>query len=314
LSNLRFKEAWKFFEGRIGLNEFILKNSQVNRVRKKLWQGGNINKNSKILVIKEQGVGDEIIYGSMYPDLINKFENLKIETESRLISLFTRSFNKENTFIPYKTYSQNQKKLEQFDTILYAGSLGLLFRNNSYDFPKSKFLFADKYKYKIMKEKLDSISTKLKICISWRSGNKALKNYKSLDLSLMSPLLELNQFTFINLQYDYTPEEMKTFNNNSKTQIITFDEIDAFNDFESMSALLVNLDLLITVSNTTTHLAGALGLETWLMKPHNHATFHYWNQPDNQTSWYSNMKLFSFNLGWNRTILEIKKELIKKFN
>ena len=196
----------------------------------------------------------------MYPDLIHKFENLKIETESRLISLFTRSFKKENTFIPYKTYSQSKKELEQFDTILYAGSLGLLFRNDISDFPKSNFLFADKNKSKIMKEKLDSMSTKHKIGISWRSGNKALKNYKSLDLTLMSPLLELNQFTFINLQYDYTPEEMRTFNNNSKTQIITFDEIDAFNDFESMSALLVNLDLLITVSNTTTHLAGALGL------------------------------------------------------
>ena len=107
---------------------------------------------------------------------------------------------------------------------------------------------------------------------------------------------------------------MEAFNKNLKTQIITFDNIDAFNDFESMSALLTNLDLLITVSNTTTHLAGALGLETWLMKPYNHATFHYWNHPNNQTSWDSNMKLFSFNLDWKKTIQEIKKELMKKFN
>ena len=38
----------------------------------------NFQLKNKILVIKEQGVGDEIIYGSMYPDLINKFENLRI--------------------------------------------------------------------------------------------------------------------------------------------------------------------------------------------------------------------------------------------
>ena len=104
MANQRFKEAWKFFEGRIGLNEFSFKNSQVNRVRNKLWLGENIDKNKKILIIKEQGVGDEILYGSMYPDLLNKFCNVQIETEPRLISLFERSLNKKNTFIPYTKF------------------------------------------------------------------------------------------------------------------------------------------------------------------------------------------------------------------
>ena len=79
LANQRFKEAWKFFEGRIGLNEFSVKNSQVNRIKTKLWKGGKIEKNNKILIIKEQGVGDEILYGSMYPDLIKKLRIFKLK-------------------------------------------------------------------------------------------------------------------------------------------------------------------------------------------------------------------------------------------
>ena len=56
-----------------------------------------------------------------------------------------------------------------------------------------------------------------------------------------------------------------------------------------------NLDLFITVSNSTAHLAGALGVKTILIKPFNQATFHYWNQPTNKTPWYSNVELFERN-------------------
>ena len=41
----------------------------------------------KILVIKEQGIGDEILYGSMYSDLIKKYPNCIIETEERLFRI-----------------------------------------------------------------------------------------------------------------------------------------------------------------------------------------------------------------------------------
>ena len=87
LSMQRFKEAWFFYEGRLKLDEFKLKNDQINIVKKKLWNGKIIEKNKKILIIKEQGVGDEILYSSMYGEAIKQFKNIKIETDSRLISM-----------------------------------------------------------------------------------------------------------------------------------------------------------------------------------------------------------------------------------
>ena len=117
----------------------------------------------------------------------------------------------------------------------------------------------------------------------------------------------------INLQYGDTSEELKKFNNKEKTDIKTIKDIDLFNDFESIAALLENLDLFITVSNSTAHLAGSLGIPTWLIKPKNHATFFYWNQNNNKTPWYNSIKIFSTKNKYEETILEIKKELIKKF-
>ena len=62
-------------------------------------------------------------------------------------------------------------------------------------------------------------------------------------------------------------------------------------DFEKISALLCNLDLFITVSNSTAHLAGALNVPTILIKPKTFAIFHYWNQPDHLTPWYPSIQL-----------------------
>ena len=91
------------------------------------------------------------------------------------------------------------------------------------------------------------------------------------------------------------------------------DKIDLFNDFEKIAALLKNIDLFITVSNSTAHLAGALGVPTWLIKPKNHAVFHYWNQPKNQTPWYNSINLFEYKDSWAETINQIKNEFYKKF-
>ena len=79
-----------------------------------------------------------------------------------------------------------------------------------------------------------------------------------------------------------------------KNKINIIEKIDLYNDFESIAGLLCNLDLFITVSNSTAHLAGALGVPTWLIRPRNHAVFHYWNQPKELTPWYPSLKLFSY--------------------
>ncbi|PPR48008.1 MAG: hypothetical protein CFH19_00097 [Alphaproteobacteria bacterium MarineAlpha5_Bin9] len=307
----KYKKAWEIYDSRLKLESFKFKNDYIHNTKNKIWNGSKIDKNKKILVIKEQGIGDEILFSSMYPDLIKFFPNIKIESESRLISIFERSFGSKNIFFPYSFFSKNKKNLAQFDTVIYAGSLGRLFRNNINDFPKKSFLKAHQNKISIYKKKFNDLNSRKKIGISWRSKNENYQEAKSFMLNNLRPIIELEKFSFINLQYGDTKNEIKEFNNNSKNKIINFDELDLFNDFESIAAVLKNLDLYIGASNSTAHLAAALGIKTWIIKPMNHAVFHYWNQPKNSTPWYSSVKLFESNKGWSKTISSIKKELIK---
>ena len=313
LSKQNFKKAWDLFDGRLNLDDFVQKNSNIETIRNKLWNNEKIYKEDSLLVIKEQGIGDEIIYSSMYPDLLKQYPNCKIETENRLLSIFKRSFGNEKNFVSFLKFSNSKTEIKKFDKILYAGSLGKLFRNKISDFPIKPFLKADKDKIHQVSKRLLAINNKIKIGVAWKSKREIIGEDKSISLDLLSPIFKLRNFTFINLQYGDTKKEIKDYSTKNNIKIYTIEEIDLFNDFESIAALLKNLDLFITVSNSTAHLAGALGVETWLIKPKNHALFHYWNQPKNKTPWYPSIKLFEYEKDWINTIKKIKSKLIEKY-
>ena len=59
----------------------------LNEIKHKLWNGHDL-KSKNILVVREQGAGDEILYSSMYGDIINLNKNVKIETDVRFLKLF----------------------------------------------------------------------------------------------------------------------------------------------------------------------------------------------------------------------------------
>ena len=85
--------------------------------------------------------------------------------------------------------------------------------------------------------------------------------------------------------------EISNFNSINKNKLINIEGLDLFNDFDSIASLLKSLDVFVTISNSTAHLAGALGVKTILIKPENFAVFHYWNQKTDNTPWYGSVKL-----------------------
>ena len=308
-----YKDAWKYFDGRIGLDEFRHKNNIIHNIKNKLWNGIEDIKDKKILVVKEQGVGDEILYSSMYRDAIKNLPGVTFECEPRLLSIFKRSFNYEN-FFPYLHFSKQKKLLDKFDKIIFAGSLGKIFRNKLENFDHKPYLNIDPNQINKIQNWLKNIKNDTLIGISWKSKNLDVGEVKSLDLETLEPLLRKKNFTFINLQYGNTSDEVKKFEDKYNIKIITLKELDLFNDFEAISIILKKLKLFISVSNSTAHLAGALGVETWLIKPAQHAVFHYWNQPDNKTPWYKSIKLYSFNKTWSKTVENLCCDFDKKFN
>ena len=295
------------FDGRLGLSDFINKNTTLNFVKEKIPKNNNININSKILVLREQGVGDELLYGTMYSDLFNKYNNVIIESDPRLIDLFKNSFRKVdcNKFVELGYHSKNKNSIEKFDYVIYAGSLGRLFRTSKESFTGKHYLTKiNNYQDK----ELDSIIEShkgLKIGLSWKSFNNRYAKEKSLEVDNFDLIFKKENSIFFNLQYGDINNEINLFNKRNNKKIITLKNLDLFNDFNGLANLLSKLDIFITVSNSTAHLAGALGVKTLLIKPANHAAYHYWDYEDGKTPWYNSLQII------NKKDLS-NKEFIKK--
>ena len=287
-----FENGWNYFDGRLSLNDFKIKNENIERLNKKLFRKKVISKSkSKFLIVREQGVGDEILYGSMYGDLLKNVENITIECDPRLINLFKRSFPEySNNFVKLGSVSNEDYKFEKIDYVLYAGSLGKYFRKNLKNFINEPYLKVDEKKYKEIQNKLLKYKKKNNIGISWKSFNNRYSSDKSLDLDNFEDLFKLPNCNVFNLQYGNVLDEINKFNN-KKNRLLNVEDLDLNNDFESIASLLKSLDIFITISNSTAHLAGSLGVKTLLIKPDNYALFHYWNQNSNKTPWYNSVEL-----------------------
>ena len=287
-----YEIGWNYFDGRLSLNDFAKKNENIEKLNKKLFRKKVINKSKKkFLIVREQGVGDEILYSSMYRDLLNNVENITIESDPRLLSLFKRSFPEHsNKFIELGSISNEDYELEKIDYVLYAGSLGKYYRKNLSNFAREPFIKVDEEKYNKIQKKVLKYKNKYNIGISWKSFNNRYATDKSLYLNDFKDVFKLPNCNVFNLQYGDVEDEINDFNN-KKHKLLNIKGLDLYNDFEGIASLLKSLDIFISVSNSTAHLAGSLGVKTLLIKPDNYALFHYWNQKNNKTPWYHSVEL-----------------------
>jgi len=69
------------------------------------------------------------------------------------------------------------------------------------------------------------------------------------------------------------------------------DDIDNMNDLDGLAALIAACDLVVTVSNTTAHLAGALGKPTWVFVPYLQGRIWYWFKDQSDSPWYPQLHI-----------------------
>ena len=296
LKKQKYSKAWKYFDGRISSENFAKKNILIGKIREKANDKKNLNQDSKILILREQGIGDELLYGTMYKDIFRLWKNVTIECDKRLINLFKNSFkeNKEQ-FVKLGSISENSSALSKYDFVFYSGSLGQYVRNNINNFKSGIYLKADEYLVTKSIDLLKKSKKKYNIGISWKSFNNRYTKEKSLSLNEVINLLKNKDYNFINLQYGDVSKEIYNINKKLNNKISLVKDLDIFNDFDYLSGVLKSIDLFISVSNSTAHLAGALGVKTLLIKPESNAIFHYWNQKNERTPWYSSVKLVTKN-------------------
>ena len=307
LSLGEFEAGWKKYEYR-----FDQTANPMRYPHNKLWDGKYLNGN--LLVWGEQGIGDHIIFASMITDLVNHAKNIILEIDNRLINLFERYFKKKN-FTNIKVIGLKKKKLfENFDKHIAIGSLGMHLRKNKKSFQTTpqKYLLSSNIKMNELKKKYFN-EKKFTIGISWKTLNKK-QPYRNIDLEQLLPILSNSNCNFINLQFGNFDDELNNLKLKHGIDIKTIKEVDNYNDIDSLAALVECLDLVITIQNSTAHLAAALGQETWIMLVKNENARWHWTIGEKNSFWYPTVKLFrqeNFK-DWNSVIKGINTDLKKK--
>lgn len=260
----RFREGWQGFEHRFGLEQ-----NKIMRPCSPRWNGTSL-RGRTLLVMREQGLGDEIMYASCYPQLIKDAGRCLIECEPRLERLFARSFP-EATFFPLEDIRTNQQTDPGIpvDVRSYAASLPRYLRNSLKDFPDHQgYLKADPERSAYWRERLAGLGDGLKVGISWRGGTvHSFTGKRTLSLDALLPVLSIPGVRWVNLQYGSRAEEIVAFQDSSGIPIADWQEaVDG--DYDETAALVSSLDLVISVCTSVVHLGGALGRPLWVMAPY----------------------------------------------
>jgi len=255
----------------------------------RLWDGQPFE--GKLLVRAEQGVGDELLYSSLLADLQQRHADSVVDCDARLLPLFARSLP-GLTFVPRDAPEDDPRRAGYARQCL-MGDLPRMFRRGIADFPtRAGWLRADPARREALaRDYAQRFGWKLRVGISWRSANPSTGDAKSLTLDRLLPLLQVPGVQFFSLQYGDTAAEIDDFNARSGIGIYRDPGVDATQDLEGLAAQIGALDLVISTSNTTVHLAGALGGPVWVLLHRDKGLPWYWGYEGETVPWYPNTRL-----------------------
>jgi Flp pilus assembly protein TadD len=222
------------------------------------WVGEPLNP-GRLLVYGEQGLGDEVMFASVFGDLARRVSQIAVLCDARLAALFQRSFPQfEIIGAPRERWGERVGALSGFACQIAAGSLPRLFRTAAADFPRHRgYLVAAPAKIAAWRERLEALGAGMKIGISWQGGlQRTGRSRRSLPLERLASLLQLPGTHWVSLQHGDAK---------SGTEVHAFPGVTE--DLDELASLIQALDLVVSVCNTNVHLSGALGKEVLVMAP-----------------------------------------------
>lgn len=277
----KWPAAWKNYEARWGLP-----NQTRRPFTQAQWQGEPLM-GKKILIWGEQGVGDEVLYATMIADVLTLGADITFETDARLVPLFERSLA-EVKCVARSAAPDAVLQNTEFDYQIPIASLGQFLRKDEASFGDgASFLLSDKKKTQELRKKYKS-GDDLIVGIAWYSSDgRGLS--KSMSLMDLKPLFEVPGVQFVDLQYGDKGLERETFEEATGYNLLHDDDVDQMQSLDDFAAQISALDLVISISNTTVHMAGALGVPTWLML--DAAPMQRWLMNRTDSPWYSCIKV-----------------------
>jgi tetratricopeptide (TPR) repeat protein len=274
--------GWEQYEWRLRRSES--KGERLHSSRP-VWQPGC---RGRVLLWGEQGVGDEIMFASQIPQLYALCDHLIVATDKRLLPLFKRSFPADIVYHPRDQPFRD----DDYDYHVAMGSLGRILRRKPMAFAASAggYLVPDAEQVTSVRTHLQAGRQVKLVGLSWHSSVKRSKpRQKSIPLRELALALRHQDYGFVSLQYGDTDLETAALKDELGVSIDTSSGIDLLSDLDGLASLVCACDDIVTISNVTAHLAGALGKKTTLLVPF--SCDWRWGMAGSTTNWYESISI-----------------------
>ena len=222
------------------------------RTKVPLWDGKPVG---KLIVLGEQGVGDEILFASALPDLMVRVgKGIEFKTYPRLIPVFERSYRIKCT------ERQALGKISDGDALVALSDLFPWYRRDQRHFPKKPFLKPDPEKVEFWTKRLRKYGERPKIGIAFHSRHGSVNPEDLKTDNASCP--DAKDALYVNLQYQ-NPDKGRFH----IPEWLHQEDIDLWNDIDGTFALVAALDKVHSVTQTIVHIAGSQGKECHAVIP-----------------------------------------------
>lgn len=246
----------------------------------------------RVAVWLEQGLGDQVLYSTLLDELERRGIGAVVEVDARLAGAYRRRFPR----MEFTSRGGSANAFDACDFQVPLGSLGGLFRPSveSFSSQPRAFLSPDP-------ERLAEVRRQLGpgrwVGISWRSfqpaERAAVAARKSIPLERFASLARSGA-RLLDLQYGDVAGDRAAFEALHPGSLTRLEGFDAFHDLETMLAAISACERVVSASNATAHLAGAVGTPTWLPCLGAQQPFHYWvPAPGGRCLWYPAVEIVS---------------------
>lgn len=301
-----YEKAWPLYESRLTQNG--VKNDYPT-LDVPQWLGGENIQGKTILIHAEQGLGDTLQFIRYVPMLASLGAKVIVQVPLPLLSLFE---NMQGISVLFK----NGDKTSPFDFHCPLMSLPLAFNTSLGTIPSCPQFFIPQPKVQYWRHKLDR-KEKLLVGLVWASGfhpskPSLWKDYERRNL----PLQQLKALAGIEVEFISLQKGEPAESEFKKTVTLDWGGpeilncVDELKDFSDTAALVMNLDLVISVDTAAAHLSASLGKPVWLLTRYD--ACWRWGLDREDSPWYPSLKIYRQpSLGdWDTVMQKIRHDLL----
>ncbi|MFN4091827.1 MAG: tetratricopeptide repeat protein [Brevundimonas sp.] len=311
----RIREGFEAYEVRLSPD---LPESMRPVLEAPRWDGTSSLKGKRLLVLGEQGIADEMVFGTCLPDVVEAVGpagHVFVAVEPRLVDLYQRSLP-TTTVVGHRTVRLEGRLTrhvpaiealsEPVDCWVPLASLMAVYRPSLDAFPdRAGYLTPDPVKVARWKGELEALGPGLKVGLHWKSlvmtGVRA--RYFS-SFQRWEPVLTTPGCVMVNLQCGDVSQDLAQAE--AAGVRIWTPPMNLKDDLDDLASLSCALDLVVGPGIAGTNIAAAAGARTWLL----YAPDDWHLLGTNRYAVYPHVRTFRRDFdGWPQAIADVRAAL-----